>query len=357
MDATTVVLFVAGLGLLVLGAEWLVKGASRLAAALGISPLVIGLTVVAYGTSSPEMAVSVKAALAGQPDLAVGNVAGSNIFNVLFILGASAAITPLLVSSQLVRLDVPIMIGASLLTLLFAADGSIGRLDGAILFAGAVGYTVFQVRQSRRESAAVQEEYGREFGPRRTGTAANVAFVAAGLALLVLGSRWLVNGAVAFAQAFGVSELVIGLTIVAAGTSLPEVATSILAAIRGEREIAVGNVVGSNIFNILAVLGLSGLVAPAGLPVPRALVTFDAPVMVAVAFACLPIFASGATIARWEGALFLFYYTAYTAYLVLAAQQHDALPAFSAVMEAFVLPLTAVTLAVVGWRAWRRRAA
>jgi cation:H+ antiporter len=356
MDATTVVLFVAGLGLLVLGAEWLVKGASRLAAALGISPLVIGLTVVAYGTSSPEMAVSVKAALAGQPDLAVGNVAGSNIFNVLFILGASAAITPLLVSSQLVRLDVPIMIGASLLTLLFAADGSIGRLDGAILFAGAVGYTVFQVRQSRRESAAVQEEYGREFGPRRTGTAANVAFVAAGLALLVLGSRWLVNGAVAFAQAFGVSELVIGLTIVAAGTSLPEVATSILAAIRGEREIAVGNVVGSNIFNILAVLGLSGLVAPAGLPVPRALVTFDAPVMVAVAFACLPIFASGATIARWEGALFLFYYTAYTAYLVLAAQQHDALPAFSAVMEAFVLPLTAVTLAVVGWRAWRQRA-
>ena len=356
MNTMTVVLFVAGLGLLVLGAEWLVKGASRLAAALGISPLVIGLTVVAYGTSAPEMAVSVKSAWAGQPDLALGNVVGSNIFNVLFILGASAIITPLVVSSQLIRLDVPIMIGVSLLTLLLAGDGSVGRLDGAILFALAVAYTVFQIRQSRKESAAVREEYGREFGPSRSATAANLAFIAAGLVLLVLGSRWLVNGAVAFAQALGVSELIIGLTIVAAGTSLPEVATSILAAFRGERDIAVGNVVGSNIFNVLAVLGLSGLVAPGGLPAPAALLRFDLPVMIAVALACLPIFASGATIARWEGALFLFYYAAYTAYLVLAAQQHDALPAFSAVMEVFVLPLTAITLAVVGWRAWKRPA-
>jgi cation:H+ antiporter len=356
VDAITVVLFVAGLGLLVLGAEWLVKGASRLAAALGISPLVIGLTVVAYGTSSPEMAVSVKSALAGQADIAVGNVVGSNIFNVLFILGVSALITPLLVSSQLVRLDVPIMIGVSALTLFLAGDGSIGRLDAALLFGGVVAYTVFQVLQSRKESAAIREEYGKEYGPKQTSTAVNVALVAAGLVLLVLGSRWLVNGAVAFAQAFGVSELVIGLTIVAAGTSLPEVATSILAAVRGERDIAVGNVVGSNIFNILAVLGLSGLVAPSGLPVSSALAAFDIPVMIAVAVACLPIFASGATIARWEGALFLFFYVAYTAYLVLAAQQHDALPAFSAVMQAFVLPLAALTLAVVGWRAWRPRA-
>jgi cation:H+ antiporter len=354
VDALTVVLFVAGLGLLVLGAEWLVKGASRLAAALGISPLVIGLTVVAYGTGSPEMAVSVKSAFAGQPDLAAGNVVGSNIFNVLFVLGTSALIAPLLVSSQLVRLDVPIMIGVSVLAFLAAADGSVSRLDAAVLFAGAVAYTVFQIRQSRKETAPVREEYGKEFGPKRTGTAANAGFVVAGLVLLVVGSRWLVDGAVAFAQALGVSELVIGLTILAAGTSLPEVATSILAAIRGERDIAVGNVVGSNIFNILAVLGLSGLAAPAGLPVSRALVTFDVPVMIAVAVACLPVFASGATIARWEGAVFLFYYLAYTAYLLLAAQQHDVLPAFSAVMQVFVLPLTAVTLAVVGWRTWRR---
>ena len=353
MDAMTVVVFVAGLGLLVLGAEWLVKGASRLAAALGISPLVIGLTVVAFGTSAPEMAVSVKSAWAGQPDLALGNVVGSNVFNVLFILGASAVVTPLLVSSQLIRLDVPVMIGLSVLTLLLAADGSVGRLDGALLFAGAVAYTVFQVRQSRKESAAIRDEYAQEFSPKRSSTAANLALVAAGLALLVLGSRWLVAGAVAFAQALGVSELVVGLTIVAAGTSLPEVATSILAAFRGERDIAVGNVVGSNIFNLLAVLGLAGLAAPAGLPAAPPLQRFDLPVMIAVALACLPIFASGSVIARWEGVLFLFYYAAYTGYVVLAAQQHDALPALSAVMQAFVLPLTALTLAVVGWRARR----
>ncbi len=355
MDAVTVGLFVAGLALLVLGAEWLVKGASRLAAALGISPLVIGLTVVAYGTSAPELAVSIKSAWAGQPDLALGNVVGSNIFNVLFILGVSALVAPLVVSSQLVRLDVPVMIGLSGLTLLMARDGSIGRLDGALLFAGAIAYTVFQVRQSRKESAAVRDEYAQEYGRKRSSTAANLAFVGAGLVLLVLGSRWLVNGAVAFAQAFGVSELVIGLTIVAAGTSLPEVATSILAALRGERDIAVGNVVGSNLFNILSVLGLSALVSPAGLPAASALLRFDLPVMIAVAVACLPVFASGSVIARWEGALFFLYYAAYTAYVVLAAQQHDALPAFSAAMQAFVLPLTAVTLAVVGWRAWRER--
>jgi cation:H+ antiporter len=352
----TVVLFVAGLGLLVLGAEWLVKGASRLARALGISPLVIGLTVVAYGTSAPEMAVSLKSAWAGQPDLALGNVVGSNVFNVLFILGASALIAPLVVSSQLVRLDVPVMIGLSALALLLAGDGSVGRPDGALLFAGAVAYTAFQVWQSRKETAVIRDEYAREYAGKPSSTAANLAFVAAGLALLVLGSRWLVAGAVAFAQALGVSELVIGLTIVAAGTSLPEVATSLLAAVRGERDIAVGNVVGSSIFNILAVLGLSALAAPAGLPAAPALLRFDLPVMIAVALACLPIFASG-SIGRWEGALFLFYYAAYTAYVALAAQQHDALPAFSLVMEAFVLPLTALTLALVGWRAWRQRGA
>lgn len=355
MDTITVILFIAGLALLVLGADWLVKGASRLAAANGISPLVIGLTVVAYGTSAPELAVSVKSALAGQADLAIGNVVGSNIFNVLFILGAAALIAPLLVSSQLVRVDVPIMVGLSVLAFALAADGTIGRVDGVILLAGAIAYTVFQIRQSRKESAAIKDEYAKEFGPARSSAAANAAYVAAGLVLLVLGSQWLVAGAVAFAKALGVSELIIGLTIVSAGTSLPEVATSILAAVRGERDIAVGNVVGSNIFNILAVLGVGAMVAPAGLPVSPALIRFDLLVMVAVAVACLPIFASGAVIARWEGGLFLGYYVAYTAYLILDAQGHDALPAFSAVMEAFVLPITAITLAVIGWRVWQQR--
>lgn len=350
----TLLLFAAGLGLLVLGAEWLVKGASRLAAAFGVSPLVIGLTVVAYGTSAPEMAVSMRSAWAGQPDLAVGNVVGSNIFNVLFVLGASAVIAPLVVAAQLVRLDVPILIGLSFLTLILAADGSIGALDGALLLAGAVAYTLLQVIQSRREAAAIRDEFAEALDGRRSSTVVNVVLVVAGLAVLVLGARWLVAGAIAFAQALGVSELVIGLTVVAAGTSLPEVATSILASVRGERDIAVGNVVGSSIFNILAVLGTSALAAGGGLPVSAALLRFDLPVMVAVAVACLPIFASGARIARWEGTLFLFYYIAYTAYLVLDAQQHDLLPAFSAVMAIFVLPITAITLAVIGWRTVRR---
>jgi cation:H+ antiporter len=353
MSLTTVLLFVGGLGLLALGAEWLVKGASRLAAGLGISPLVIGLTVVAYGTSAPEMAVSVKSAWAGQPALALGNVVGSNIFNVLFILGTAAAVAPLLVASQLIRIDVPVMIGTSVLTLLLAGDGAVGRLDGALLFAGAVAYTVFQVHHSRNRPPEAHAAHAKKLGGRRPATAANLAFVGAGILLLVLGSRWLVAGAVAFAHALGVSELVIGLTIVAAGTSLPELATSVLAAVRGERDIAVGNVVGSNIFNLLAVLGVSALVAPAGLSAPAALLRFDLPVMVAVAVACLPIFASGALIARWEGGLFLFYYVAYTGHLVLDAHRHPALPAFIAVMEGFVLPLTAITLAALGWRAWR----
>jgi cation:H+ antiporter len=248
------------------------------------------------------------------------------------------------------------MIGVSVLTLLLAADGSIGRLDGLLLFAGMVAYTVFQIVTSRRESLAVKDEYAREYGSKPSSWARNAVLVLAGLGLLVLGSRWLVDGAVAFAQYLGVSELVIGLTIVAAGTSLPEVATSILAALRGERDIAVGNVVGSNIFNLLGVLGIAGLVAPGGLPVRDALLHFDLPVMIAVAVACLPIFASGALIARAEGVLFLAYYSAYASYLVLAAQQHDALPVFSAVMQSFVLPLTAVTLAVLSYRHWRRAA-
>jgi cation:H+ antiporter len=361
VDALTLVLFAVGLVLLIVGAELLVRGASSLATAVGISPLVVGLTVVAFGTSSPELAVSTQASLAGQADLALGNVVGSNVFNVLFILGLSALIAPLVVSQQLVRLDVPLMIAASVLLLLLALDGTIGRLDGALLFAGIVAYTTFLIRQSRRESKAVQAEYDEAFGehgsPRRgpLQMLLNLGLVVAGLALLVLGSRWLVDGAVAMATALGVSELVIGLTIVAAGTSLPEVATSILATVRGERDIAVGNVVGSSIYNILAILGAAAIVAPGGLPVAPSMLTFDIPVAIAVAVACLPIFFTGHLIARWEGALFLGYYVAYTLFLVLAATQHDALPAFSGAMLAFVLPLTAVTLVWLALRAWRDR--
>jgi cation:H+ antiporter len=357
MDVMTLVLFIAGLILLIIGAEALVRGASKLAVAAGISPLVIGLTVVAYGTSAPEMAVSVQSALAGQADLALGNVVGSNIFNALFILGISALIVPLAVSRQLIKIDVPIMIGISFLLALLARDGNVSRIEGALLFAGVATYTIFVIRQSRKEKKQVQDEYAKEYGNGKAKQhwLINAGLIVLGLGLLVLGSRWLVNGAIAIAQKLGVSELIIGLTIIAAGTSLPEVATSIIASIRGERDIAVGNVVGSNIFNILSVLGLAALIAPNGVTVSPAALRFDIPVMLAVAVACLPIFFTGHLIARWEGALFLGYYIAYTLYLILEATQHDALPAFSAVMELFVLPLTALTFVVIVVRTMRAR--
>jgi cation:H+ antiporter len=358
MDALTLLLFIAGLVLLVVGAEWLVRGAARLAAAIGVSPLVIGLTIVAFGTSAPELAVSIRAALVGEADIAFGNVVGSNIFNILVILGLSAAITPLLVAQQLVRLDVPLMVGVTLLTVLFALDANISRLEGAVLFAGLIAYTAFLFIQSRRESSAVQQEYEAEFGERPKGAvqlAVNVFLAIAGLGMLTIGSRWLVDGAVALARAIGVSELIIGLTIVSGGTSLPEVATSVVAAIKGERDIAVGNAVGSNIFNLLSVLGLSSIVAPAGIAVDPAALNFDVWVMLAVAVACLPVFFTGNQIARWEGLMFIGYYVIYLVYLFLASTQHDALPAFSAIMLLFVLPLTILTLAITVLREFRAR--
>jgi cation:H+ antiporter len=341
---------VAGLVLLVVGAEALVRGASKLATAVGISALVVGLTVVAFGTSAPELAVSVQSGFQGQADIAVGNVVGSNIFNVLFILGLSAVIIPLHVSRQLIRFDVPLMIGVSILTYFFALDGRIVFWEGAILFAGIVAYTLLLIRKSRRETAAVRAEYEEEFGTEApksgAGILINLLYIVAGLAMLVLGSRWLVNGAVYIAEAVGVSELVIGLTIVAAGTSLPEVATSVIAAIRGERDIAVGNVVGSNIFNILCVLGLSSVVTPGGIAVAPAAISIDIPFMILVAVACYPIFMTGSTIARWEGFLFLVYYVVYTLYLILNATQSTDLATLTSVVVYGLAPITILALVV-----------
>ncbi len=350
MDAMTAVLFVLGLGLLIGGAEALVRGASGLAARFGIPPLVIGLTVVAYGTSAPEMAIGAASALRGQSDLAFGNVVGSNLFNLLFILGLAAALTPLAVSRQLLRLDVPVMIGVTGLGFLLALDGTVGRFDGALLLLGAAGYTVLLLRLARREPAPTPADAQRAPLP----VPLQLLLIAAGLAALVLGSRWLVAGAVAVARWLGLSELVIGLTIVAAGTSLPEVASSVVASLRGERDIAVGNVVGSSTFNVLAVLGLSGLLAPDGIAAAPAVLRFDMPVLLAASLACLPVFFTDCRISRWEGLLFLGTYLAYVAYLVLDAQGHDALPAYSAVLTYFAAPLVAATLGVLTFRALRR---
>ncbi|HKL52449.1 MAG TPA: calcium/sodium antiporter [Wenzhouxiangellaceae bacterium] len=358
----TILLFLVGLAFLIVGAEALVRGASRLAAVLGISPLIIGLTVVAFGTSSPELAVSVKSVFSDQASIAVGNVVGSNIFNVLFILGLSAMIVPLAVSQQLVRLDVPLMIALSILVLVLSLDENLSRANGLLLIAVLVAYFWFLIYQSRRQSAGATEEYSGGSGTerpaknrRKSDRVKDLGLVVGGLALLVLGSRWLVDGAVDFARYLGVSELVVGLTIVAAGTSLPEVVTSVVAAMRGERDIAVGNVVGSNLFNIMGVLGITSVIAPAGMAVSPAVIGFDLPVMIAVTLACLPMFFTRGVISRQEGALLLGYYVAYTLYLVLAASQHDALPGISVAMLCFVIPLTALFLAITALREIRRR--
>jgi len=350
----------AGLVALVAGAELLVRGASALALRWRISPLVVGLTVVAYGTSSPELAVSTEAAWSGRADIALGNVVGSNIFNVLFILGASALASPLSVAGPLLRRDIPLMIGTSFLLPLLALDGSLGRVDGTLLLAGAVGYTLWCVAAGRREHpqpersapseqhAAVDSVGGPWWG--------QVGSAAAGLLLLALGAHWLVEGAVAIARGWGLSELVIGLTIVAAGTSLPEAATSIVASLRGRRDIAVGNVVGSNIFNILAVLGSSAVVASHGVGVSGEAMRLDIPVMIATACVCLPVFLTGRCIARWEGGLFLAYYVAYTSYLVLASVGSASAKSLGDVLLGAALPLTAAALGIAFLRTLRRPA-
>jgi cation:H+ antiporter len=362
LSTANVVLFIVGLVGLIAGAELLVRGASRLAAGLGIPPLIIGLTVVAYGTGAPELTVSLMAVSEGQADLSVGNVVGSNIANILLILGASALVTPLVVSRRLIWIDAPIMIGAAVAAYLFSADGHLARWEGAALFLGAVVYTAFLVRSSRRQSKLSDdgEDYAAALARKRVGRENVVFYVAlvfAGLAMLVFGSRWVVASATAFARALNVSELVIGLTIVAGGTSLPELATSLLAGLRGERDIAVGNVVGSSIFNLLVVLGVASATAPGGIAVNSAVLGLDYPILLAASFACLPIFFTGHRIARWEGALFLAYYAAYMAYLGLHAREHTILPLYSGAMIGFVAPLTFVTLAVLSARQWARRKA
>lgn len=341
------VLILGGLVTLVVGGELLVRGASLLARAMRISPLVIGLTVVAFGTSAPELGVSLQAALSGAADVAVGNVIGSNILNILLILGLAAMVAPLIVSSQLIRIDVPLLVAVSALMWYFALDLTVSRLEGFILVTALITYIVFCIRQSRKENQAVIDEFESELpvpGKLNSSPLGQGALIVVGLVLLGLGSRWLVSGAVTIATLWGVSELVIGLTIVAAGTSLPEVVTSVVASFRGERDIAVGNVVGSNLFNILCVLGLSSILAPNGMPVAPVALSFDIPIMVAVAVLCLPIFFTGGVISRAEGGMLTFYYVAYTVFLVTAGSYPIFSGQLSAVLVYFVIPLTVLTL-------------
>ena len=349
MNTTILLMAVGGMVLLVVGAEVMVRGAEKLASQFGISPLVIGLTVVAFGTSAPELAIGIKSALLGQSDIALGNVVGSNILNILLILGLSAIITPLVVGSQIVRRDVPILLFASLLLFGMAFDGRIAIIEGTILFAGSIVYTVYAIMSARRESKDEEREEVDQH------PIVSIVLVVVGLAMLVFGADLMVDSAVEIARWLGVSELLIGLTIVSIGTSLPEIATSVVAAMRGMRDLAVGNVVGSCLFNILAVTGGTTIFGDNGLSVDPALINFDLPVMLAATVACLPIFATGHLISRWEGGLFFAFYIAYTTYLIMATHSAESVEVMRWAMLSFVLPLTFITLGILWMREIRER--
>lgn len=371
MTWVSVLLLIGGFVLLVGGGEALVRGAASLGKTIGLSSLIVGLTVVSFATSAPELAVSTGAALSGSPGLAVGNVVGSNIANILFVLGLTAVFGALFVRIQLIKADIPIMLGFSVLLLVLALDGSLTRVNGAILLGlliiylvGTITYARRQEKRGREPGVVVEEVEEDASGPlmrklratRLRSVLTDLGFLAVGVALLVGGAQMLVTGATNIASSLGVSDLIVGLTIVAIGTSLPELATSVVAAVRGEREMAVGNIVGSNIFNIGAVLGVTSLVAPDGVAVESSAVNFDLPVMLAVALILLPLAFSGQAIARWEGVVLVLMYLAYVVYLVLATSDHQALGPFSAAMLWFVLPITGLwVFALVAYELGVRR--
>lgn len=308
---------VIGLGLLYVGAQTLIRGGAALALRLGLSSLAVGLTVIAYGTSSPEMVVSAQAALSGNGAISLGNVVGSNICNILLILGCAAAIAPVSAHVQVIRREIPVMIAASVLLLGLLWDGSLGRIDGALLLAAVIAYTYLTLRDARRAHAAAVEREFKDEMPATRGIGAWTAagLVTLGLGILILGSHLFVDGAVRLAQGWGVSQAVIGLTIVAVGTSLPELATSVVASLKGDPDVAIGNVVGSNIFNLLGILGVAALLSPLdGSDISR----LDLGVMLAAAVLLLPLARVRGQIGRIEGILMLATYGGYTWWLIRA---------------------------------------
>jgi cation:H+ antiporter len=313
--------FLAGLGALVVGAEVMVRGSARAASRLGISPIVVGLTVVSIGTSMPELAVGVVAASEGSGALAVGNIAGTNVVNMLFVLGLSALILPLAIEMRTLRFELPVMAAAAILLWVLAANGVLSRVDGLILVIGAIAYTVAVIRASRRERREAVAEFAEAYpadGTRTNGhrTVLDIGMMIAGIAVVVLGAEWLVDAAVGMAREFGVSDALIGLTVVAIGTSAPELVTTVVSTLRGERDIAVGNLLGSSIYNILLILGVTCLVPAHGLELTPALVRIDIPIMVGVTLACIPIFISGRRVGRFEGGAMVGAYVAYLAFLL-----------------------------------------
>lgn len=325
MEFPPLVVFLAGLIIIIVGAELILRGASRFAALMGLKPMIIGLTVVSIGTSMPELAVGITAVSEGRGALAVGNIAGTNIVNVLLILGLSAAIRRLPLELLSIKLDVPVMIASAVVLIIMAWNGVLSRLEGFILFAGAIAYTVVLIRLSKRETSEIRKEYEEEYGKdvllkKKTGTGLvilNIVILIVGIALTILGAEWLVAGAVDIAETFGVSDAVIGLTIIAIGTSAPELATTIVATIKNDREVAVGNLIGSSITNILVVLSLTCIISPNGVDVSDEILWFDLPLAAAVAIVCYPVFRSDKMVSRTEGIAFVSLYVVYLTTLLV----------------------------------------
>ena len=311
-----------GLAALVAGAELLTRGGSALAVRLGISPIIIGLTVVSIGTSAPELAVGIDAALQGNGAIAVGNIAGTNTVNILLILGISAIIEPLALRMQTLQIDLPAMIVAALLFWFLSFDGSLSREDGMVLMLAGSVYTFLIVRTARQESRATRHrfEQAHELAKkdvRDQGSApSQVLALFSGIAIITLGAEFFVDGAVGLARLWNVSDAFIGLTVVAIGTSSPELVTTIVSSLRGHRDIAIGNLLGSSVYNIVFILGATCLLPAGGIPISPDLIRIDIPVMAAVALLCIPIFLSGRAISRTEGAAFVLAYLAYLAYLI-----------------------------------------
>lgn len=354
----TALALLAGLALLVAGGESLVRGASSLARTVGMSALVVGLTVVSFATSAPELAVTTGAALSGYPGLAVGNVVGSNIANILLVLGLCALVVPLQVKSQTIRADIPVMVVLSVAVLLLALNGTLSRVDGGLLFAALLAYVVTTVLVARRRDGSTEPVEDAGTPPpttRARRVTVDLLLVTLGAVMLVAGARLLVDAASDIATALGISDLVVGLTVVAVGTSLPELVASLVAVMRGERDIAVGNIVGSNAFNIGMVLGLTALITPEGVTIPASALRFDLPVMLAVAVVLLPLAITGMAVVRWEGALLLLCYAAYLLYLVLQATSNEAVQPFSVAMLGFVIPIIALGLLMHLTHELRRR--
>ncbi|NLY64298.1 MAG: calcium/sodium antiporter, partial [Alcaligenaceae bacterium] len=317
------VIFVAGLIIVILGAEMILQGSKRIAIMLRIKPIIIGLTIVAIGTSTPELAVGLTANLSGKGEMAVGNVIGANLFNILFILGLSAAIRALPIHSQSLKMDLPMIFFCAMLLLLFSLDGTISRFEGGVFVGLAILYTLVLIYRSKKEPVAVQHEFAEEFGAEKvitTWTAKsklwNLLVLCAGMALSIFGANLLVDSAVTIAESFGISNAIIGLTIVAFGTSSPELVTTMLATIKNDRDVAIGNLLGSGIYNILFILGVTVLAVPGGIHVGSDILWIDIPLMIAVTLICIPVFRSHKTVSRKEGALFVLLYCIYMSILL-----------------------------------------